>query len=158
MTGGFGSDQEWGSVEELNRLSDPLHVSEDRGNYRSKEESPYDGYRGLRVWQVSMDHVAETYRLTGYLPDSERYGLFAQIRRAAVSVPLNISEGWGRNGKAELARFCDIARGSLHEVDAAIEVCVLLKYLGRDQIIEANTQFKRLGAMLFRLTEALRQR
>lgn len=103
-----------------------------------------------------MDLVAECYRLASLLPQDERYGLYQQLRRAAVSIPLNIAEGWARNSRAEFARFCDISRGSLHEVDAAIEVAIRLEYFLRPDIRAANELFKRVGAMLLKLTVALR--
>lgn len=73
-----------------------------------------------------------------------------------MSVPLNIAEGWGRNTNAELARYADMARGSLHEVDAALEVCILLKYISREETSTANSLFKRVGTMLLKLANVLR--
>ncbi|MFI5385283.1 MAG: four helix bundle protein [Fimbriimonadales bacterium] len=142
--------------EALNSLYDPSLIAEQRTSCGDSGFS-FDGYKRLRAWQVSMELVAESYRIATLLPDSERYGLFQQLRRAAVSVPLNIAEGWGRNSKAELARYSDIARGSLHEVDAALEVAILLKYMNRPEIENANSLFKRVGTMLLKLSKVLRK-
>ncbi|MFI5384729.1 MAG: four helix bundle protein [Fimbriimonadales bacterium] len=141
--------------EELNELREPNAVRESRAPHGQGEHA-FDGYKRLRAWQVSMDLVAECYRIATLVPESEKYGPFQQLRRAAVSVPLNIAEGWGRNSKAELARYSDIARGSLHEVDAALEVSILLKYIQRQEIDEANSLFRRVGTMLLRLASSLR--
>jgi hypothetical protein len=86
------SDDPLPPAEELNAMSGELGVAEDRREYDG-EAGSFDGYKRLRVWHASMEFVAEAYRLSAKLPDSERYGLFSQIRRAAVSAPLNISEG-----------------------------------------------------------------
>ncbi len=105
-----------------------------------------------------MDLVAECYRLTSSFPSQEMSGLTRQLRRAAVSVTLNIAEGWGRNGKAEFARFADIARGSLHEVDAAIEVAIRLKFIEQKDAESAVSSINRISAMLLRLTQSLRMK
>jgi len=69
-----------------------------------------------------MDLVSHIYEVTAEFPDDERFGLTSQLRRASVSVPSNISEGWGRNSQAHLANFTRIARGSLSELDTLIEL------------------------------------
>ena len=140
----------------LNRCTDATEVSESRVRYDGNY-SEFDGYKRLRVWQVSMELVQEIYRLAALFPASEQFGLVSQTRRAVISVPLNIAEGWGRNSKAELARFCDIARGSLHEVDAALEIAIALKYIERSEAAEARSLFKRIGTMSLNLAKILRQ-
>jgi len=75
------------------------------------------GYRNLRVWEKSMSLCREVYRLTSCFPESERFGLTSQMRRAAVSIPSNIAEGQGRLARREFARFLAIARGSLKELE-----------------------------------------
>jgi len=64
-----------------------------------------------------MDLAAAAYRLTKCFPKDELFGLTSQIRRAAVSIPANIAEGWGRNNPGDFGRFLDIARGSLKELE-----------------------------------------
>ena len=72
-------------------------------------------FEDLRVWNASMDLAAAVYELAATLPAEERYGLASQIRRASVSVPSNIAEGWGRGSRSDYLRFLRIARGSLYE-------------------------------------------
>jgi len=74
-------------------------------------------YQELLVWQKAMDLVMEVYRATTGFPDTEKFGLTSQMRRAAVSVPANIAEGAGRGTDREFARFLQIARGSLFELE-----------------------------------------
>ena len=77
-------------------------------------------YRDLAVWQRSMLLVKDVYVATQHFPKEEVYGLTAQIRRAAVSVPSNIAEGQGRLSKRELKQFLGIARGSLLELETQL--------------------------------------
>ncbi len=76
-----------------------------------------------------MRLVREVYRLTETFPESEKFGLTGQMRRAAVSIPSNIAEGAARGGPLELARFLCIARGSLAELDTQIWIALDLNYL-----------------------------
>ena len=74
-------------------------------------------FRKLQVWQKSHQLTLALYRVTRSFPRDEIYGLTAQIRRASSSIPANLAEGCGRNGDAELARFCNIAGGSASELE-----------------------------------------
>jgi four helix bundle protein len=87
-------------------------------------------FRRLEVWHQSIELAGGIYRLTEALPVAERYGLTAQMRRAAVSVSSNIAEGAARGTDAEMARFLKFALGSLSEVDSQVELAVCLGYLG----------------------------
>ena len=73
-------------------------------------------FKNLKVWQVAHRVTLQVYRLTPRFPNEERYGLVAQMRRAAVSTCANIAEGCGRSTDADFARFLYIAKGSLNEV------------------------------------------
>ena len=86
-------------------------------------------YRDLEVWQLSMDFVEAIYKALKTFPPEERYGICDQIRRAAVSVPSNIAEGFGRDTPKEFAHFLSIARGSLYETMTQLEIASRLGYL-----------------------------
>ena len=86
-------------------------------------------YHELRVWKKSRDLVLAIYRATAAFPADERYGLTAQLRRAAVSVVSNIAEGAGRNSPGEMTRFVSFAAGSSSEVECQIEIARDLDYL-----------------------------
>lgn len=73
-------------------------------------------YEDLRVWQEGISLCEHVYALTRAFPSSEQFGLTSQLRRAAVSVPSNIAEGWGRGSRQDYLRFLRIARGSLFEI------------------------------------------
>ena len=77
-------------------------------------------YEDLRVWQAGIALAERAYLVTKTFPDSERFGLTTQLRRAAVSVPSNIAEGYGRGTRLDYLRFLRIARGSLFEIQTQI--------------------------------------
>ncbi|MFV9505811.1 MAG: four helix bundle protein [Oscillochloridaceae bacterium umkhey_bin13] len=83
-------------------------------------------YRDLLVWQKSMDLVTEIYQLTRQFPHEELFGLTSQTRRAAVSIPANIAEGYGRIHRKEYLHHLSIARGSLMEVETHLQIAVRL--------------------------------
>ena len=80
-------------------------------------------YRDLVVWQRSMELVKLVYGLTKQLPREETFALSNQLRRAVVSIPSNIAEGYGRNSKQDYLRFLNIARGSKNEVETQLQIC-----------------------------------
>lgn len=85
-------------------------------------------HKDLNVWQKSMDLVEIIYQLTEAFPSKEQFGLVAQMRRCAISIPSNIAEGAGRKGSKEFSRFLYIAQGSLSELETQIEICERLHY------------------------------
>ncbi len=94
-------------------------------------------YRDLVAWQKSMALVTDVYRCTRGFPTSEIYGLTAQLRRAAVSVPSNIAEGQGRSSTGEFRQFLGHARGSLLEVETQILIAQNLGYI-RPEIVTSS--------------------
>lgn len=104
-------------------------------------------FRQLKVWQQAHPLTLEIYRTTASFPRSEAYGLKPQIRRAAVSIPSNIAEGCGRNGDAELARFCIIAGGSASELEYQLLLARDLKLILSDdyeKLAQQTTEIKRM--------------
>ena len=120
--------------------------------------APHPGrcYRDLVVWQQAIELVTEVYRNTDSFPDRERFGLTAQIRRAAVSVPSNVAEGQGRLTKGEFKQFLGHARGSLLELETQI---VIARNLGYVTGVQSQALLKRtseVGRMLNGLVQSLR--
>ena len=116
---------------------------------------PIASYRDLDAWQLAMDIVIDVYRLTRALPAEERFGLSAQLRRAAVAIPSNIAEGHSRIGGGEFRRFVSIARGSGAEVETQIAVAVALGLIVGDEITFLSSKLDRLSKMLFSLYRSL---
>lgn len=77
----------------------------------------------LEIWQRGMSYAVEVYRFVTLLPDTERFNLASQLRKAAISVPLNIAEGAGCAGPAEFAKFLGYAYRSTKEIMTALELC-----------------------------------
>lgn len=118
--------------------------------------SEIKSYRDLVAWQKAMDLVTEVYRLTASFPGIERFGLVAQPRRAAVSVPSNIAEGYGRGTTADYLRFLRAARGSLYEIDTQMLLSVRLGLLAQtdyDRTLERINECGRILAALIRSLE-----
>ncbi len=86
-------------------------------------------YQDLVVWQKATDFVIQIYEITKRFSREEAYGLSAQLRRAAVSIPSNIAEGQGRLTEGEFRQFLGHSRGSLLEVETQFEIARRLKYL-----------------------------
>ena len=93
-------------------------------------------HKDLEVWKKSMDLVESVYQMTNSFPDSEKFGLTNQIRRAVVSIPSNIAEGSGRKSDKELIQFIHIAIGSLAEVETQYLISIRLKYIDKNENIE----------------------
>ena len=109
-------------------------------------------HKSLDVWKKGMDIVVEIYKLTRLFPKEELFILTSQLRRAAVSIPSNVAEGFARISEPETKRFLDIDRASLVEIDTQIDVSLSLKYLREDQITNlseiANHEFAMLTNLI----------
>ena len=86
-------------------------------------------YKKLNVWQKADGLAFEVYKLTKNYPKDEIYGLISQLRRAALSIPTNIVEGYARKGDKELARFINIAIGSMAETEYLLDFSKKLGYI-----------------------------
>lgn len=95
-------------------------------------------YRDLLIWQKSMDLIVNIYKVSAKFPKEEIYGLTAQIRRASISVPSNIAEGYGRRSTGDYKRFLNMALGSLFEFQTQLEVSKRLNYLGENEFEPLN--------------------
>jgi four helix bundle protein len=115
-------------------------------------------HRDLVTWRNSMELLVEVYRVARQLPDVERYGLSAQLRRAAVSVPANIAEGFGRSTRGDYLRHLSIASGSMRELETHLEAITLLEYLPERATKSAADAARRTGFLLYRLQRSLMRR
>lgn len=113
-------------------------------------------HHDLFAWQEAMTLVELIYRRTAAFPKEEVYGLAAQMRRSAVSVPSNIAEGAGRNSAREFVQYLGIASGSLAELDTQLELSVRLG-LGKPEPA-CIYQVPRVGTLLVGLRNSLRAR
>jgi len=96
-------------------------------------------HQRLDIYEISRQFGLECYRLTKKLPAEEKFGMITQIRRAALSVHLNIAEGASRKSETERKRYYEVARGSVIEMDASLDIAGDLDYL---KIIQTDTLAK----------------
>jgi four helix bundle protein len=115
-------------------------------------------FRELRVWKRAHGLALEVHRLTGSYPAVERYGLAAQMRRAAVSVVSNIAEGCGRQHDPELAYFLRIARGSIRELECQLMLSRDLGYISQEAWSNLDAGSQDVSKMLNGLVQKVRSR
>ncbi|HET6442100.1 MAG TPA: four helix bundle protein [Phycisphaerae bacterium] len=115
-------------------------------------------YRDLVAWQKAMELVELIYEATRTFPDEERFGLVAQMRRSAVSVPSNIAEGFGRARKAEFRRFLEIARGSLFELQTHAELGRRFGWIAGKELGVLRNLTHELDAVLDGLIRSVKRR
>jgi four helix bundle protein len=118
---------------------------------------PAKSYRDLETWQEAMNLVETCYKLTASLPGDEKFGLVSQIRRAAVSIPANIAEGYGRSHRGDYLHHLSMAGGSLAELETLLTVAGRLKLLSREDLMPAWEQTQRVARLLTRLRQSLQK-
>lgn len=136
-------------------------TAEDEPGFQFFEDGPRGGimdYRDLDVWKTAMSLTTEIYKLTGGFPPDERFGLTSQMRRAAVSIPANIAEGYGRETSGAYIQFLRISQGSARELETLIEISDQLDYLNAADCVGVNDALKRIIMMLGRLIRAIERR
>lgn len=105
-------------------------------------------FTDLIMWQKAHDLVLETYKATELFPKHELFGLVSQFRRAAVSIPANIAEGYKRKGKADKLRFFNISQGSLEEARYFIILSKDLLYIDEKQFASLNMKIEETSKSL----------
>ena len=114
-------------------------------------------HKNLDVWKKAIDLVQQVYELTKYFPKNEDYSLTSQMRRSAISVPSNISEGAARQTKKEFIQFLHMAQGSLSELDTHMEIALRLDYVQQKSIHEISVLMKDIDKMTTGLIKSLKK-
>lgn len=112
-------------------------------------------FRELKVWQKAHELTLAVYQITANFPREELYGLTAQLRRAGSSIAANLAEGCGRNGDAELARFCSMAMGSASELEYHLLLAHDLKLIQTKDYDALDQRAVELKRMLTALLQKL---
>ena len=112
-------------------------------------------HRKLEAFQFADRLVLEVYQVTKALPDSERYGLQSQLRRAAVSIATNIVEGSSRPTTPDYCRFLSISHGSAREVSYLLTLCARLRYVPESSAGPLARDYDRVSAMLHGVIDTL---
>lgn len=113
-------------------------------------------YRNLKVWEYAHDCVVKTYKITSEYPETERYGLVSQMRRAAASIPSNIAEGYGNGYNNNIVRFLNIAMGSAFELEYQFYLSKDLDYITNDIYLEMDGRIVQIKKMLTGLIKSLK--
>jgi four helix bundle protein len=114
-----------------------------------------ESYKDLTAWQRAMTLAAECYRLTATFPAQERYGLVAQIRRCAVSIPSNLAEGHNRRSRQAFANHVGIALGSQAELETQIVLAVKLEFASQAAAAPVLELAAEVGRLLHGLIRSL---
>ena len=116
-------------------------------------------YRDLQVWQKGMQLASLVYQTSRVLPKDAQFGQISQMRRASVSVPSNIAEGYGRRSRADYVRFLNMAMGSLFELQTQAEIATNLGYFADEDsqplAKDARELERMLSAMIRKLSSLL---
>jgi four helix bundle protein len=129
----------------------PECLRNNRKRRQTVEETRKSGvrtYRDLIAWQKAMALAEQAYRVTRAFPDEEKFGLVSQMRRAAVSVPSNIAEGFGRAQRLDFRRFLEMAKGSLFELQTQAKLSRRLGWLKGDSLAAMRDLAHELDAIL----------
>lgn len=113
-------------------------------------------HKQLRVWQKAVELVVKIYDITEKFPKKEDFGITAQLRRAAISVPSNLAEGLTRKTSKDKLHFLNIAQSSLSEIDTQLEVSVRLGYLDQATFELAETDLIEVQMMLSGLSRSIK--
>ena len=119
---------------------------------------PVNTFRDLFVWQKAVQLVTQIYITTKSFPKDETYGLSSQIRRAAVSMPSNIAEGFSRSSSADFARFLEISIGSLFEVQTQLQIALNLKYINQEAFNSLYESSREIERMLIALKKSIKEK
>ena len=113
-----------------------------------KKKAPTKGFKQVRAWQVGMELVTEVYLLTDKDTFANDYSLADQLRRASVSVPSNVAEGYDRISKKQYCQFLGIARGSAAEVETQLLIAVNVGYLTEEEAKKASKLSRQVAGLL----------
>ena len=134
--------------------------SSECGGSRGRDDGafvkPKEGYRKLLAFQAAHESAKATYALTGSFPKAEIFGLTSQMRRAAVSVPANIVEGWALDTTTLFIRHLSISYGSCKELEYYIDLANELGYLTKEDSEEAHKLLGRTAYFVTSLAKSLR--
>ena len=121
----------------------------------NRSNQKIEDYKDLIVWQRSMELAEEVYRLVKKLPKEELFALSDQIRRAVISIPSNIAEGYERHSTKEYIHFLSIAKGSKAELETQLLLCTKIHYLNNSDIEKSISLIQEIGKMINSLQKHL---
>jgi four helix bundle protein len=109
----------------------------------------------LKIWNKAIELSIQVYKATALFPAEEKYGLISQIRRSAISIPSNISEGAGRNHQKEFLQFLGIANGSSYELQTQLIIANKLNFIDNENLEDLLSQIDEIQKMNFGFQKTL---
>jgi four helix bundle protein len=125
------------------------------GGEELAEKMEEERWEKLEVWKISDNLAFRIYQITKEFPKEEIYGITSQLRRAALSIPTNIVEGYSRKGDRELSHFINICLGSLAETKYLLYFSYRLNYINSGEYMELKAGYEELGKKLWKFYEAV---
>ena len=113
-------------------------------------------FKDLEIWKQSRMFCTEIYKVTSKFPDTEKFGLIHQLRRASISIPSNIAEGCSRNSNKDLSRFLEIAIGSMYEIETQLLISHDLKFLPESEFISLQGKLDSIIKMTLKFKSTLK--
>ena len=113
-------------------------------------------FRELEIWKLSRTLCSNIYKITAKFPDSEKFGLTNQLRRASVSVPSNIAEGSSRKSNKDFSRFLEIAIGSMYEMQTQLLIALDLEYIKEQEQQKLNENLETILKMTSKFKSTLK--
>lgn len=123
---------------------------------QGNKEEEQKGFRKLRVWQEAHKFVLMIYKATERFPKDEFFCLTLQIRRAVISIPANIVEGYAYRSNKKLLQYLNIANGSLAEIEYYLELSLDLKYFDQKTYLDLEGQRQKIGAYLMKFIKVIK--
>lgn len=117
-----------------------------------------NSYKDLIVWQKSIALVTSIYELSKTFPSEEKFGVVSQLNRAAVSIPSNIAEGWGRESSKNYLQFLKIARGSVMETETLLVISKNLNFINDTQFSSITNEVEEVSKILQGLINSIQQK
>lgn len=112
-------------------------------------------YKKLNIWNDAIEIVKSIYQITEAFPESEKFGLISQIRRAGVSIPSNIAEGSSRNTKKHFSHFLTLAQGSIYELNTQLIISLHLKYIPQEEFNKLENALTILNKRIFAFSKKI---
>lgn len=139
----------------MQKILNKRHEDKNPPAHVSSRYQGFQKYRRLIVWNKSMDFIGLIYKLTSQFPNNELYGLTSQLRRASVSISLNIVEGSGAGSDMEYKRFLNIARRSAYEVLCGLEIAQKLNFCTIEETDQLSDKCDQISAMITGLSKKI---
>jgi four helix bundle protein len=113
-------------------------------------------FKDLEIWKLSRIFCSRVYQVTSIFPESEKFGITNQLRRASVSIPSNIAEGSSRSSNKEFCRFLEIAIGSAYEIETQILIASDLNFLNQNEVDKLIDDLNLIIRMILKFKSTLK--